>query len=84
MPINPMLPQSSLGTTITRRCKIQTLHRWSAMPYKERSKYIVLKEIENKCKQANIIKCIEDDAKIIFNNKKRQLKFKFKSLIPRI
>ena len=70
MPINHFLPQSSLGTSIggSKRTKIQILHRWSAMPYKERSRYIVLKEIENKCRMANILKKIEDDAKIIYNN----------------
>jgi transcription initiation factor TFIIB len=67
---NPFLPQSSLGTSISGsgRSKIQILHSWSKMPYKERSLYIVLKEIQSKCESANILKCIEHDAKILYKN----------------
>jgi len=70
IPINHFLPQSSLGTSIggSKRTKIQTLHRWSQMPYKERSRYIVLNEIENKCRKSLILKKVEDDAKIIYHN----------------
>ena len=69
-PINFFLPQSSLGTTIacSNRSKIKILHSWSAMPYKERSLHIVLKEIQSKCRDAGIMKCIEDDAKILYKN----------------
>ena len=64
------LPQSSLGTSISGggRNKIKLLHSWSAMPYRERSLNIVLKQIHAKCTQAGIIKCIEDDAKILYKN----------------
>jgi len=67
---NPFLPLSSLGTTIacSNRSKIKTLHLWSAMPYKERSLHQVLKEIQEKCRLASILKCIEDDAKILYKN----------------
>jgi transcription initiation factor TFIIIB Brf1 subunit/transcription initiation factor TFIIB len=70
MPTNHFLPQSSLGTSIacSSRSKIKTLHGWSAMPYKERSLYNVLKEIQHRCRSANILKCIEDDAKILYKN----------------
>ena len=69
-PTNFFLPQSSLGTSIacSNRSKIKILHGWSAMPYKERSLNIVLKEIQNKCRIAGIMKCIEDDAKILYKN----------------
>lgn len=67
---NSFLPQSSLGTTIgcsnTNRIKI--LQSWNAMPYKERSLNIVLKDIQNKCRKGGILKCIEDDAKILYKN----------------
>lgn len=67
---NFFLPQSSLGTSIacSNRSKIKILHGWSAMPYKERSLNIVLKEIQSKCRIAGIMKCIEDDAKILYKN----------------
>ena len=70
MPTNFFLPQSSLGTTIAGNCrsKIKTLHNWSAMPYKERSLHLVLKEIQSKCRSSGILKCIEDDAKILYKN----------------
>ena len=69
-PTNHFLPQSSLGTSIggIGRSKIKTLHGWSAMPYRERSLHIVLKEIQLRCRKANILKCIEDDAKILYKN----------------
>lgn len=69
-PTNFFLPQSSLGTSIAGayRSKIRTLHSWNAMPYKERSLNLVLKEIQARCRKANILKCIEDDAKIMYKN----------------
>ncbi|ARF09475.1 transcription initiation factor IIB [Indivirus ILV1] len=67
---NHFLPQSSLGTSIRgiKRNKVRLLHSWSAMPYRERSLNAVLKQIQAKCNQAGIIKCIEDDAKILYKN----------------
>jgi len=67
-PTNYFLPQSSLGTTIacSNRNRIKILHNWNAMPYKERSLNIVLKEIQNKCRLGGIMKCIEDDSKILY------------------
>lgn len=69
MPTNKLLPQSSLGTTISGgvfKSRIKVLHNWNAIPYKERSLHIVFKEIQEKCMEAKIIKCIEDDAKIMY------------------
>jgi transcription initiation factor TFIIB len=70
MPLNHFYPQSSLGTSISGyyRSNIKTLHGWSAMPYPERSLRKVLKEIETGCSKAGILKCIEDDAKILCKN----------------
>lgn len=71
MPINKLLPQSSLGTTISGgsfKNRIKTLHGWSAMPYKERSLNMVFKDIQMRCQKANIVKCIEDDAKIMYKS----------------
>ena len=69
-PISQLLPQSSMATTIGGSCssRIKTLHGWSAMPYKERSLNEVFKIIQAKCSKGKIIKCIEDDAKIMYKN----------------
>ena len=68
MPINKLLPQSSLGTNIggARQNRLKILHGWNAMPYKERSLNHVFKAIQEKCYRNNILKCIEDDAKIMY------------------
>jgi len=67
-PTNFFLPQSSLGTSIagSNRNKIKILHSWGSMPYKERSLNLILKEIQNRCREGGIFKCIEDDAKILY------------------
>ena len=69
-PISQLLPQSSTATTIGGSCssRIKTLHGWSAMPYKERSLNEVFKIIQKKCTEEKIIRCIEDDAKIMYKN----------------
>ncbi len=69
-PISALLPQSSTATTIVGSCssRIKTLHGWGAMPYKERSLNLVFKIIQEKCHEGKIMKCIEDDAKIMYKN----------------
>lgn len=69
-PISQLLPQSSTATTIAGSCssRIKTLHGWSLMPYKERSLNDVFKIIQKKCSEGKIMKCIEDDAKIMYKN----------------
>jgi transcription initiation factor TFIIB len=69
-PISQLLPQSSTATTISGSCssRIKTLHGWGAMPYKERSLNEVFKIIQAKCADGKILKCIEDDAKIMYKN----------------
>ena len=66
--INYFLPQSSLSTTVagSMNNKIKRFQVWQAMPYHERSLHTVLKEIASKCREGNILKCIEDDAKILY------------------
>lgn len=69
MPINALLPQSSLGTNIVGvnpHSRLKILHNWNAMPYKERSLNYVFKAMHEKCGQHGILKCIEDDAKIMY------------------
>lgn len=69
-PISQLLPQSSTATTIAGSCssRIKTLHGWSVMPYKERSLNDVFKIIQKKCFIGKIMRCIEDDAKIMYKN----------------
>lgn len=66
--VNPLLPNSSLGTTISGmgKTRIKTLHSWNAMPYKERSLNNEFKKIHKICETLNIFKCVEDDAKIMY------------------
>ena len=68
--VNYFLPNSSLCTTIacSNNSRVKILHKWGAMPYKERSLHEVLKYIHQKCQQGNIMKCIEDDARILYKN----------------
>lgn len=68
-PTNYFFPQSSLGTKVTngKYSRISILEKWSQMPYKERSRYEVLKYIENKCSLYNVSKPIIDNAKNLFN-----------------
>jgi len=62
---NKLLPQSSLGTMIKTKGKIQKLHIWNSMPYKDRSLISIFKQIHTICTKNNINKKIEDDTKII-------------------
>jgi transcription initiation factor TFIIIB Brf1 subunit/transcription initiation factor TFIIB len=67
--VSSLLPQSSLGTTIGGgrfKSRIKTLHNWSAMPYRERSLHQVFKQFQERCSNTGILKCIEDDAKIMY------------------
>jgi transcription initiation factor TFIIB len=65
--IDVLLPQSSLGTTIGGKCKsrFKIIHIWSKMPYRERSLNEIFKVIHAVCVKAKIVKCVEDDAKIL-------------------
>jgi transcription initiation factor TFIIB len=66
--VSKLLPQSSLGTTISGayKSRLKTLHSWSVMPYRERSLHLVFKDLQEKCSSMTILKCIEDDAKIMY------------------
>ena len=68
--ISTLLPQSSTSTNIAISCssRMKTIHKWTVMPYKERSLNDVFKIIQAKCAEGNILKCIEDDAKIMYKN----------------
>lgn len=61
MPMNNLLPQSSLGTIISSRGKhtidfekIRQYHSWNTMPYKERSLYKIYEKLQSTALKAGI------------------------------
>lgn len=68
MPTNPL--NATVGTSISGsyRTKLHMLHNWSALTYKNRNLYQVFNFISDKCRAGGIMKCIEDDAKIMYKN----------------
>ncbi len=68
MPINPLLPESSLGTIILGKGfeKYRKLNNWNSMTYKERSLLKVFKNIQSKSDENNISICVVDRAKIMY------------------
>jgi transcription initiation factor TFIIB len=72
MPINKLLPQSSLGSTISYSSNNKTLHhirkyqQWNSMPYKERSRYKIFLEIQRNCKENHIPEKIISEAKSLY------------------
>lgn len=69
MPVNPLLPESSLGTIIIGKGydKLRKLNNWNLMSsYKERSLLKVFKNIQAKCDEQNITVCVTDRAKIMY------------------
>jgi len=76
MPVNALLPQSSMGTVIgysynsnsVDARKIRNFSNWNGMPYKERSLYNVFNIISQKCEAVSLSKCIIDEAKILYKS----------------
>ena len=73
MPVNPLLPSSSVGSTIgssrsfnEKMNRISKYQRWNSMPYKERSLYKVFMDIEQKCTKNNLPKIIIETAKSLY------------------
>ena len=78
MPINPLLPNSSLGTIINGYGHevYRRLHKWNSITYKERSLIKVFNTISSKAKEGTIPPCIIDKASLMYkmlseNNIKR-------------
>ena len=71
-PTNYFFPKSSLGTTIGGRgnSRIKTLHRWTLMPYRERSRKDTFEYIKRTCKSAKPAYCkaVIDNARILYTN----------------
>ena len=73
LPTNELLPQSSLGSTISFKMgeswdmrKIRNYHQWNAMPYKERSLYNVFDSIQVRAINSGLPACIIEEAKILY------------------
>jgi len=73
MPMNPLLPSSSVGSTIAnarsfneKMNKIKKYQSWNAMPYRERSLYKVFVDIDQKCTKNNLSKIISETAKSLY------------------
>jgi len=73
MPVNILLPNSSVGTTINnkgkgnRNNKVLLYQQWNSMPYKERSKYKVFNEINSKCEMASLPSIISNTANSLYS-----------------
>jgi transcription initiation factor TFIIB len=72
MPVNALLPESSLGTSMSSKNRNQTMNRlgmyqrWNSMPYKERSLYKVFVEIDARCLSHDICPVIRNTAKSLY------------------
>ena len=71
MPVNLLLPGSSLGTSINNKGniydRISTRQNWNSMPYKERSKYKVFIEISEKCNENKLPNIICETTKSLYS-----------------
>ena len=70
IPINYFFKQSSMGTIIGGRgnSRIKTIHRWSLMPYRERSRKEVFDFLTRTCRKGGLEKSIIDNAHILYMN----------------
>ena len=68
IPINPLLPKSSMGTYIggNRFGSLQRLHSWNAMPSDERSLWHVFEDINIKTQNTDLVAKIKDEAKMYY------------------
>jgi transcription initiation factor TFIIB len=68
IPINPLLPKSSMGTYIggNKYGSLQRLHSWNAMPSDERSLWHVFEDINIKTQNTDLVSKIKDEAKMYY------------------
>jgi len=72
MPVNKLLPESSIGTSISYRKNNQTMNKlrkyqqWNGMPYKERSLFKVFEEISRICKKGELPVIIVNEANSLY------------------
>jgi len=72
-PINPLLPESSLGTRILMRSgdskamrRIRQYHLWNIMPYKERTLWTVFEMLQVRASNAGISLAIVEETKQLY------------------
>ena len=67
---NILLPQLSLNINIRGLTNphLRNLHNWNNMPYKERSIYVIFNIIKKKCSDLKLLKCVSDEAKLLYYN----------------
>lgn len=73
MPLNQLLPESSIGTSISYRGnrshkmnKLRKYQQWNGVPYKERSLLKVFEEIGRVCKKSGIPMIIINEANSLY------------------
>ncbi len=73
MPVNSLLPESSIGTSISYKGKrthsmnkLRKFQQWNGVPYKERSLLKVFQEIERVCKKNGLTKIIINEANSLY------------------
>ena len=72
MPVNTLLPESSVGSTISYHNNTKTMNQirkyqqWNGMPYKERSLYKVFLDIQEVCKRHNLPNIIINESKSLY------------------
>lgn len=73
MPTNELLPQSSMGTTISMRGggtnmnKVRRFQKWNGIPYKERSLLKVFQDITDKCTNSGLPPIIIKESHSLYN-----------------
>lgn len=72
-PLNPLLPQSSLGTRILARPgdskvmrRIRQYHLWNIMPYRERTLWTVFEMLQVRASNAGISNAIVEETKQLY------------------
>lgn len=72
-PMNPLLPESSLGTRIVARPgehramrKIRQYHLWNVMPYRERTLWNVFESLQVRAANAGISSAIVEETKQLY------------------
>lgn len=73
MPINQLLPESSVGSFVSTRgkrtktmYKVRKYQQWGGMPYKERTLLKVFQDISRLCKEAHIPEMIIKEAHVLY------------------
>ena len=68
MPINPLLPKSSMGTILKGwgNEKYRRLMKWNSVEYREKSLMDIFKMMKHNCSKNNIPSCVFDRATVMY------------------